>query len=88
MRAITLAHQPHHSHATTPPHSRIYAYVVTHLHPHSKQGCARSFGVSYPFLRRFTIIGTYLLEKFFKEFVHPLLIIHTNPFNDLYKSFK
>lgn len=40
------------------------------------------------FVRRCCIASAYMLDKFFKGFVQPLLIIRTNPLNDLYKSFK
>lgn len=76
----TRTQPPRHSHTTALPHSLTCAYAAAHLRHHSrasthmplrtsaptsKQGCARSFGVSYPFLRSFTIIGMYLLYKFF-----------------------
>ena len=79
--AITLAHPRHHTHAPTPTSLRICI-------PTSKQGCARSFGISHSFLRSFTIIGTYPLNKSFKVFIQIVLSIRIHPFNDLYKSFK
>ena len=55
--SLSRNHRPH-SRASTPMPLRTSA-------PTSKQGCARSIGVSYPFLRSFTIIGMYLLYKSF-----------------------
>ena len=80
-RPIAPTHRRHHTRAPAPTPLRICDTT-------SKQGCARSFGVSHSFLRSFTIIGTYPLNKSFKVFIQIVLSIRIHPFNDLYKSFK